>query len=199
MLAAASPPVSGFTGGLNFCPAEFMSPSLKRRWKRAAVAAVLVVPLVLVLIVAWRAGTSLSAPARRSVGALPTDLRGRAVEFESASGSTIRGWLIPGERGAGAVVLMHGVRGSRLNMLGRARFLSAAGYTVLLFDFQAHGESGGSRITTGYLESRDARAALDFVRAQAPPIETPTTPTRRRSCLRWSTRQSSRPSTTDCA
>ena len=145
-----------------------MSPSLKRRWKRAAVAAVLVVPVVLILTVAWRAGTALSAPARRSVGTLPADLRGRAVEFESASGATIRGWLIPGERGAGAVVLMHGVRGSRLNMIGRARFLSAAGYTVLLFDFQAHGESGGSRITTGYLESRDARAALDFVRAQAP-------------------------------
>lgn len=99
---------------------------------------------------------------------MPADLRGRAVEFESASGATIRGWLLPGERGAGAVVLMHGVRGSRLNMLGRARFLSAAGYTVLLFDFQAHGESEGSSITTGYLESRDARAALDFVRAEAP-------------------------------
>jgi fermentation-respiration switch protein FrsA (DUF1100 family) len=145
-----------------------MTLSLKRRWKRAAAAAVVAAPLLLVLVVAWAAGTSLSAPARRSVGTLPADLRGREVEFESASGATIRGWLLPGERGAGAVVLMHGVRGSRLNMLGRARFLSAAGYTVLLFDFQAHGESEGSRITTGYLESRDARAALDFVRAEAP-------------------------------
>lgn len=145
-----------------------MSLSLKRRWKRAAAAAVLFVPLVLILTVAWAVGTSLNAPARRSAGALPSDLRGREVEFESASGAKIRGWLLPGERGAGAVVLMHGVRGSRLGMLGRARFLSAAGYTVLLFDFQAHGESGGSRITTGYLESRDARAALDFVRAVAP-------------------------------
>lgn len=142
--------------------------SLKRRWKRVGVAAFVAAPLLLVLIVAWAAGTSLSAPARGSVGILPADLRGRAVEFESASGATIRGWLVPGERGAGVVVLVHGVRGSRLNMLGRARFLSAAGYTVLLFDFQAHGESEGSRITTGYLESRDARAALDFVRAEAP-------------------------------
>ncbi|HVF45831.1 MAG TPA: alpha/beta fold hydrolase [Pyrinomonadaceae bacterium] len=142
--------------------------SLKSRRRRLAVAAVLVAPLVLILTVAWAAGTSLSAPARRSVGALPADLRGRVVEFESASGARIRGWLLPGGRGAGTVVLMHGVRGSRLNMLGRARFLSAAGYTVLLFDFQAHGESEGSRITTGYLESRDARAAVDFVRAGAP-------------------------------
>jgi uncharacterized protein len=125
-------------------------------------------PLVVVLVVAWVAGTSLSAPARRVVGSLPPDLRGREVEFRSASGATLRGWLLPGKRGAGAVVLMHGVRGSRLNMLSRAHFLSAAGYTVLLFDFQAHGESTGERITTGYLESRDARAAVDFVRAEAP-------------------------------
>ncbi|HST54044.1 MAG TPA: alpha/beta fold hydrolase [Pyrinomonadaceae bacterium] len=114
------------------------------------------------------AGTALSAPARRSVGSLPPDLNGRAVEFHSDSGATLRGWFLPGEKGKGAVVLMHGVRGSRLNTLSRARFLSAAGYTVLLFDFQAHGESGGEHITTGYLESRDARAAVDFVRAQAP-------------------------------
>lgn len=80
----------------------------------------------------------------------------------------LRGWLLPGRQGAGAVVLMHGVRGSRLNMLSRARFLSAAGYTVLLFDFQAHGESTGEQITTGFLESRDAQAAVNFIRAAAP-------------------------------
>ena len=34
---------------------------------------------------------------------------------------------------------------------------------VLLFDFQAHGESTGEHITFGYLE-RDAQAAIDFLR-----------------------------------
>jgi alpha-beta hydrolase superfamily lysophospholipase len=124
--------------------------------------------VVAILVVAWMVGTSLSAPARRSAGSLPADLNGSAVEFRSDSGATLRGWFLPGEKGRGAVVLMHGVRGSRLNMLSRARFLSAAGYAVLLFDFQAHGESTGAAITTGYLESRDARAAVDFVRSQAP-------------------------------
>jgi uncharacterized protein len=53
-------------------------------------------------------------------------------------------------------------------MLDRARFLSQAGYSVLLFDFQAHGESPGQHITFGYLESRDARAAVAFARARLP-------------------------------
>jgi alpha/beta superfamily hydrolase len=52
---------------------------------------------------------------------------------------------------------MHGVRANRLSMVERARFLSYAGYSVLLFDFQGHGESTGQHITFGYLESKDAR------------------------------------------
>jgi fermentation-respiration switch protein FrsA (DUF1100 family) len=63
---------------------------------------------------------------------------------------------------------MHGVRASRVSMLDRARFLARAGYSVLLFDFQSHGESAGKRITFGYLESRDARASVSFIRANAP-------------------------------
>lgn len=63
---------------------------------------------------------------------------------------------------------MHGVRGTRLAMLDRARFLSRAGYAVLLFDFQAHGESFGNHITFGYRESKDAQAAINFLRANAP-------------------------------
>jgi fermentation-respiration switch protein FrsA (DUF1100 family) len=37
-----------------------------------------------------------------------------------------------------------------------------------LFEFQAHGESPGQHITFGYLESRDVRAALNYVRARLP-------------------------------
>ncbi|MDQ3585045.1 MAG: alpha/beta fold hydrolase [Acidobacteriota bacterium] len=117
----------------------------------------------------WLIGGLLSAPFNQRVGELPPDLQvGRAVEFASESGATVRGWIVPGQKGAGAVVLMHGVRANRLSMLGRARFLHRAGYTVLLFDFQAHGETPGERITFGYRESHDARAAVAFLRANAP-------------------------------
>lgn len=116
----------------------------------------------------WVAGDSLSAPANRAVGAPPADLKASPVEFESESGSTLRGWLLPGRAGRGAVVLMHGVRADRTSMSARARFLNAAGYGVLLFDFQAHGESPGSRITFGHLEGRDARAAVRLVRERMP-------------------------------
>lgn len=116
----------------------------------------------------WLAGTVLSHSVHRTIGALPAEVQGRNVTFASASGATIHGWLIDGVNGKGAIILMHGVRDSRANMLERARFLSAAGHAVLLFDFQAHGESKGEQITFGYLESRDAQAAVKFVRETLP-------------------------------
>lgn len=90
------------------------------------------------------------------------------MTISSGSGATLRGWFIAGQPGAGAVILMHGIRTNRLSMVLRARLLGEAGFSVLLFDFQAHGESTGSRITFGYLESRDASAAVAFIRDRLP-------------------------------
>jgi alpha-beta hydrolase superfamily lysophospholipase len=124
--------------------------------------------VLVALIVVWTAGSVLVAPVHHSVGDPPDELAARKIQFESRSGATIHGWFIPGKKNAGAIILMHGVRADRLSMLDRARFLSKAGFSVLLFDFQAHGESSGEHITFGYLESRDAQAAVDFLQSTAP-------------------------------
>jgi fermentation-respiration switch protein FrsA (DUF1100 family) len=63
---------------------------------------------------------------------------------------------------------MHGVRANRTSMVERARILHASGFSVLLFDFQAHGESLGKCITFGYLEALDAEAAVAFVKQRSP-------------------------------
>lgn len=53
-------------------------------------------------------------------------------------------------------------------MVRRARLFNAEGFAVLLFDFQAHGESTGARITFGHCEGQDAAAAIAYVRARLP-------------------------------
>jgi len=63
-------------------------------------------------------------------------------------------------------VLLHGVHANRLAMLRRARLFNAEGFAVLLFDFQAHGESTGARITFGHREGQDAAAAIAYMRAR---------------------------------
>ncbi len=113
-------------------------------------------------------GSVASAPAPATVGAAPPDLSAETVFIQSGSGSRLAGWFVPGRPGRGGVLLMHGVRANRLEMLDRAKMLHANGFAVLMFDFQAHGESPGRRLTFGYLEARDARAAFDFLRRKLP-------------------------------
>ncbi len=115
------------------------------------------------------AGLLLSAPKPAVIGPAPAILAGaQDVTFASTSGAMLRGWWMSGQPGHGAVVLMHGVRSNRLQLAERARLLSARGMAVLLFDFQAHGESSGRRITFGKLEGLDAAAAVRFARDHAP-------------------------------
>ena len=63
---------------------------------------------------------------------------------------------------------MHGIHADRRAMIGRARFLTQAGYGVLLFDFHAEGESSGRRITFGATEAADAAAAVAYLRRRVP-------------------------------
>jgi fermentation-respiration switch protein FrsA (DUF1100 family) len=102
------------------------------------------------------------------VGEAPDDLPFERVALTSASGGRLSGWYVPGDPGGGAVILMHGVHANRLQMLPRARMMHRWGFSVLLFDFQAEGESSGQNITFGWLEAKDARAAFEWLRAKAP-------------------------------
>ena len=94
-------------------------------------------------------GQQLVAPSPRIVGAPAKDFNAETISFPSKSGSTIVGWLSEVQDAQGAVLLLHGLRGDRRNMIGRARFLAKNGYNTLCIDLQAHGESKGEQITMG--------------------------------------------------
>lgn len=55
-----------------------------------------------------------------------------------------------------------------MTMLGRARLLHQCGYSTVMIDFQAHGESPGEAITIGHLERHDVRAAVEYARREHP-------------------------------
>jgi fermentation-respiration switch protein FrsA (DUF1100 family) len=115
------------------------------------------------------AGSVLIAPAPAPIPDAALPLPHETVEFRGPSGNVLRGWFVPAASDArGTIVLMHGVRANRLSMVGRAEMLHRAGFAVLLFDFQAHGESPGDHITMGWLESGDARAAVAYARSRTP-------------------------------
>lgn len=135
--------------------------------RRVWIALVLILAIGGAAAAMWSLGGALSAPVPREIGPPPDTLPGGTpVAFLSASGSRIRAWYAPGRAGFGSIVLAHAVRSDRRSMLSRAEFLREEGYSVLLFDAQAHGESPGERITFGYLEALDAAAAVFFVTAR---------------------------------
>jgi alpha-beta hydrolase superfamily lysophospholipase len=123
--------------------------------------------LLLCFLVAYGVvGLVLSAPHPLSAGRLPDNAEN--VTIPTLSKNALSGWLLQGKTNQGVVVLLHGVRASRRDMLPRAEFLNQAGYSVLLFDFQAHGESAGKHITFGYLESQNVDAAFTYLQKRFP-------------------------------
>jgi alpha-beta hydrolase superfamily lysophospholipase len=124
--------------------------------------------LVIGIFASWFVAGQLVAPRQQEIGLSPADLPATSISLESESGATIAGWHIPADDSKGVIVLLHGIRGSRLSMLERARLLNAAGYSIVMIDLQGHGESLGEQITIGHLEKHDARAAVEFARKQHP-------------------------------
>ena len=131
-------------------------------------AAVLVLFALFAMLLVVISGLRIAAPSLRVVGPAPDDLGAEAVTIPSRSGSLLRGWLVRGKPGAGAVVVLHGIRADRAKMLNRIRLLKEAGYSVLAIDLQANGESPGKHITFGHLEALDAQAAVAFARERLP-------------------------------
>jgi pimeloyl-ACP methyl ester carboxylesterase len=130
----------------------------------AIVGALVLVTIALTISLGWL----LAHPVQTRIGNPPADLNAEPVTFTSDSGATVHGWWCPIHNANGTVLLLPGIRANRLSMVGRARFLRRAGYSVLLIDFQATGETTGDHITFGWKESRDVLAAINFVRQANP-------------------------------
>ena len=113
-------------------------------------------------------GDAMTRPAPREAGVPPAPLAASAVRIPTSGGAFVAGWFAPGESGRGAVLLLHGVRGSRHAMTRRALFLHALGMATLAIDLPGHGESPAPRITFGANESHGVVAALSWLARRCP-------------------------------
>ena len=133
--------------------------------------------LAIGLLVGWIGGRAITQPlpARpvkltpAAVGVMPGGFT--SVRFSSAGGSehavTLVGWHVPGTKPE-TVVICHGRGDSREGMLGLIQVVHELGYTSFVFDFRAHGESGGDWSTVGAAEQQDLIGALDWIDTHAP-------------------------------
>lgn len=89
------------------------------------------------------------------------------VQITASDGVSLDAWYLRPQHANGRdVLLLHGVQDNREGVAGFAPVLLEQGYSVLLPDARAHGESGGEVATYGLLESDDIHRWVDWLYAK---------------------------------
>jgi pimeloyl-ACP methyl ester carboxylesterase len=112
----------------------------------------------------------MTGPKRMSPWATPASvgLEYEEVEVLSTDGVSLRAWWVPAGDSARAAVFVPGWGGYKFeeHLLQTLPVYHDAGYSLLMLDLRAQGESDGRRRTLGYREVRDVRGALVWLRRQ---------------------------------
>jgi uncharacterized protein len=88
----------------------------------------------------------------------------REVSVIASDGSHLQGWFArPAKADGDAVILLHGVGDNRQGMMGFAELFLSNGFTVLVPDSRAQGESEGDFPTYGLKESDDVHRWFDWL------------------------------------
>ena len=149
---------------------------MRRRLIRIALILLLFPPL-LAAVGGWLAGPAFLHPIRREL--TPDLIREADASFaltgatrqdfdvRAPDGALLRGWKVfPKNPDGNWVLLFHGVADNRIGVVTHSEFLLRAGYSVVMMDTRAHGASGGSIATYGWLERNDTRAIIDALLLQ---------------------------------
>ena len=155
----------------------------RSRVLRATVITVVALLLVIVIaatVIGWFEGPTFLHPVRRPLtqsliheaDQYLAPIRYTREQFDviANDGTPLRGWAIaPANANGNWLLLFHGVSDNRAGMIGPARILLEAGYSVVMMDSRAHGESGGAIATYGWLERNDAHAVVSALETSKHP------------------------------
>lgn len=109
-------------------------------------------------------------PPRVPVYLSPTSLRmpQEDVTFTTDDGIKLRAWWVDQPDSDAVAILCHGYVMNRCEWLPTALDLHELGLSCLLFDFRAHGGSGGKKTHLAVREWRDVQAAVRYARSRKP-------------------------------
>lgn len=85
------------------------------------------------------------------------------VSFITEDGLKINGWRSNVSDSSKAIILLHGYKANREEMISRAEIFIDLGYNVLMYDARGCGESEGNIVSLGYYETMDLKAAMKFM------------------------------------
>ena len=121
--------------------------------------------------IAVRSAFNLITPKRgyEPEGYQPPEVPFQRITFQNRAGIRLAGWTAIREQAKGAVILCHGAWTNHREMESRAEALWNRGFSVMTFDFQGCGESGGRYTSLGLREVDDLLAAVDYIAASGHP------------------------------
>ena len=140
----------------------------------------LLFPLALAAVAGWLSGPMFLHPMKRALTAdLIRDANasfahtgGRREDFtvRAPDGVFLHGWKVRAATPNGSwILLFHGVSDNRIGVVGQSELLLQNGYSVVMMDMRAHGESEGPIATYGWLERKDASAVIDALELSEKP------------------------------
>jgi pimeloyl-ACP methyl ester carboxylesterase len=100
---------------------------------------------------------------------LPFEELSFQVREPSGKPLTIAAWWIPSRNSEGrCAMLIHGYADAKVGAIAWAPVWHSLGFNLIVPDLRAHGESGGSVCTAGWLERSDLTQVIDDLRARKP-------------------------------
>ncbi len=133
---------------------------MKKMWIR-----ILVDFLIVVFFLSLIIGARAVMPPRLGIFITPKDmgLPYENIILKTHDGKKLKGWLIYSEKSKGIIICLHGYPANKSDILPVVEFLYPD-FSLLLFDFRAHGESEGRVCYFGLKEFLDVKSAIDFIK-----------------------------------
>ena len=151
--------------------------NLYRKHRRTKVFAVLTGGLVLLFAIAlvlmpfamMRSLVNLHVDFQRTYGAADYGLAAERLTLTTEDGLKLAAYRVDAENPRAAVVFVSGIHAPSVTaFFGHAAMLKNAGYSSVLVEMRAHGESDGDLICLGTKEYLDVRAAVRYVKERSP-------------------------------
>jgi len=103
-------------------------------------------------------------PALDIMSAYPDDYNLAYETFNVTTNDSINiaSWFIPNKLKKGTVLMVHGFDMNKSHMLKRASHFHKKGYSVILLDLRARGESGGDKANTGKKNALDVAEVYKY-------------------------------------
>ncbi|MGL1894698.1 MAG: alpha/beta hydrolase [Spirochaetaceae bacterium] len=86
------------------------------------------------------------------------------LDLLTSDGFNIKAYEVKAENPKGYIILLSGIYSpSVTTFYGYSKMFSELGYSSLLIEMRAHGESSGDKIMLGYTEEHDVYAGVDYI------------------------------------